>query len=105
MILLQFYTYEKALLERNNLNNYINLIEGYNPDTFEKWVVYQYAFQGSIIGVVRQLNHSKYIFDSSISNKVLVKTIITGPTIDSLHSHVKKHYNKKIRHHNRKVRV
>ncbi|MEK5173216.1 hypothetical protein NST63_08485 [Heyndrickxia sp. FSL W8-0496] len=86
------------------LKEFIELVETYEADTFEKLVIKNYAIIGSVAKVANKLNEEGYRHESGrkyISNDI-TEIIQSKPTIDELHSLVKDIQKKNITKANRK---
>lgn len=51
---MKLITPQKAKEQVKQLQEYIDLVESYQADTLEKWIVKEYAFTNSMIEVVRR---------------------------------------------------
>jgi hypothetical protein len=49
-------TVERAEKEINRLQKYIELVENYEADTLEKWIIKEYAYTNSIVEVVKRIS-------------------------------------------------
>ena len=48
-------TVERAEKEINRLQKYIELVENYEANTLEKWIVKEYAYTNSVVEVVKRI--------------------------------------------------
>jgi len=90
--MMKFYTYEKAIIERKRLDEYIELIQNYSVEDFNSWVIKCYTLSGSITGVIKSLGNSPYSshIPASQNNREVIKAVILSSPQDQLHSIVKK---------------
>ena len=70
---MKLITPQRAKEEVKRLQEYIDLVESYQADTLEKWIVKEYAFTNSMIEVVRRANHRGLTYNGSpIDQKFVV---------------------------------
>lgn len=91
---MKFYTYNNATIARDELNNYINLIENYKEIDLNTWVVKNYVITGSINGVIKRLDNCPFPYETlnHSNNRKIIKNILLGPPKDELHKMIKSHY-------------
>lgn len=88
-------TYEKAKKEVEKLQKYINLIDNYEVDSLEKFIIKNYALTNSSSGVIKKFNaaniHMKY---PPLSRDYVLGVIKKAP-IDELHKIIGNGYRNK----------
>lgn len=92
---MKFYPYKNAVIERDKLNTFILLVDNYNVETFENWVIKQYAITGSINGIIKNLPSCPFSTKHIVNNREYIKSIILNTSKDKLHNLVQKQYNLK----------
>ena len=80
---------------------YIVLIENYNPQTFTQHVIHEYAHEGNLIRTAENLNQFGHQIDGRKIEKQDISAIIQSrpDPNDLLHKEVRRLYLKKIRNH------
>ena len=95
---MKLITPQRAKEEVKRLQEYIDLVESYQADTLEKWIVKEYAFTNSMIEVVRRANHRGLTNNGSpIDQKFVVSVINSNKVNDELHRLLRLGYRQKIR--------
>ncbi|WP_040206389.1 hypothetical protein [Neobacillus jeddahensis] len=93
-----FLTVENAKIEISNsehyikkLKEYINLVENYETDTFEKLVIKTYALLGNVAKVADKVNSEGFRFNQSrkYTSNDITAIIQSKDTIDNLHEIVR----------------
>lgn len=94
-----FRTLDQAKKDRNVLNEYIELIERYNPETFEQHVIFEYALHGNIHKTAESINEKGISDNGEPIQGETVTQIITSspPKHDKLHKQIRSLYLKKTR--------
>ena len=62
---MKLITPQRAKEQVKQLQEYIDLVESYQADTLEKWIVKECAFTNSMIEVVRRANHHGLTYNGS----------------------------------------
>jgi hypothetical protein len=73
-------TIPRAEAEIRRLQQYITLVEEYQANTLEKWIIKEYAYTNSIIEVVKRANAKGMTLDQAYA-----KSVIKGKASDELH--------------------
>lgn len=73
-------TVTRAQNEINRLQHYISLVEEYQADTLERWIIKEYAYTNSITEVVKRANALGKTLDLSYA-----KSVLKGKPSDELH--------------------
>ncbi|MBM7715344.1 hypothetical protein MXL46_11440 [Heyndrickxia sporothermodurans] len=99
-----FRTLAQAEKDRDKLQDYINLIEHYQPKTLTQYVVFEYALQGNLQKVADNLNRRGIHADAEPLTPDLVKEFLmtTPQKEDELHKQVRSLYLKRTRPARRK---
>lgn len=94
-----FRTLAQARKDMKVFQDYIELIEQYNPMNVTQHVIYQYVQEGSIVRTAENLNQLGLTLDGrSIESQDISSTLQSLPDPDDLlHKEVRRLYMKKIR--------
>ena|SRR5699024_6629920 len=95
-------TVSKAQEEIKRLQHYVELVEQYEADTLEKWIIKEYAYTNSMVEVVRRANAKGYTNNGNEVDKAYVVSVINGKTNGELHKILRTGYKLKIRPNKRK---
>ena len=90
-------TVERAEKEINRLQKYIELVENYEADTLEKWIVKEYAYTNSIVEVVKRINDRGFTINEQPVDKKYVTSILNGKIMDELHRLLRLGYRQRIK--------
>lgn len=97
-----FRTLTQAKKDLQEIQEYIQLIENYQPIDLRQYVIYTYAKIGNIAKTAEALNNFS-IVDFSIEPEDISRIITSKPPKDDLlHKQIKNLYLKKTRHARRK---
>ena len=66
---MKLITPQRAKEEVKRLQEYIELVESYEADTLEKWIVKEYAFTNSMVEVVKRANDRGFTNNGSLIDK------------------------------------
>ncbi|RUL48778.1 hypothetical protein [Lysinibacillus antri] len=100
-----FRTLEQAKRDLQKLQEYVNLIENYQPQDFAQVVVFTYSLFGNIEKTAEYLNQNYLINGRSIEPKEISYFITSTPAKDDLlHKKIKTLYLKKTRANRRTSR-
>lgn len=86
-------TVQKAKEEIQRLQTYVDLVESYNTDTVEKFIIKEYAQTNSITKVLEKLKERGIV----IEKEVIVEAIKSQPK-DELHRIIRKGYMLRTKH-------
>lgn len=86
-------TVPRAQAEINRLRAYITLVEEYQADTLEKWIIKEYAYTNSITEVVKRANAKGINLDL-----VYAKSVLKGKGSDELHRMLRSGYLVRLKH-------
>jgi hypothetical protein len=104
MILTQLISIEQAKKQIVWLQHYIALIENYQPNTLDKFIVLSYAKTNSIDKTLELVMKSSYSLEpQSIERDYIVK-VLKQIGKDELHKLVRSAYMAKTKDHRRKAR-
>jgi hypothetical protein len=90
-------TVEKARKEVKRLQEYIDLVENYEADTIEKWIIKEYAYTNSLNKVTEKATEARYIQNGMPITKEYVTSVINGKASDKLHKLLKSGYNQRVK--------
>jgi hypothetical protein len=81
-----------------DLQYYINLVEKYQPSTFETRVIYEYALRENVNEVAKIMNELGFRVDDRKVTSSDVSAVLKQKPIDELHKIVSKNFkrNKKL---------
>ncbi|WP_285398449.1 hypothetical protein [Lysinibacillus sp. fls2-241-R2A-57] len=93
----KFRTYNQAKNDLKVFQDYISLIENYQPKNFTQRVIQEYAYQGNINRTAETLNRRGYKIDDRSIEPQDISTIIKSKPApeDLLHKEIRKLYLKK----------
>ncbi|WP_042461740.1 hypothetical protein [Neobacillus dielmonensis] len=80
-------TVPRAEAEIRRLQQYITLVEEYQADTLEKWIIKEYAYTNSITEVVKRANAKGLALDQTYA-----KSVLKGKASDELHRMLRSGY-------------
>src|SRR3954451_21795964 len=90
-------TVERAEKEISKLQKYIELVENYEADTLEKWIVKEYAYTNSIVEVVKRISDQGFTINERPIDKKYVTSILDGKIMDELHRLLRLGYRQRIK--------
>ncbi|QIZ07618.1 hypothetical protein HFZ78_13475 [Priestia megaterium] len=80
-------TVSRAQAEIRRLHQYITLVEEYQADTLEKWIIKEYAYTNSITEVVKRANAQGMNLDQAYA-----KSVLKEKASDELHKMLRSGY-------------
>lgn len=94
-----FRTLAQAKKDMQVFQDYITLIETYQPQTFPQHVIHEYVHEGNIIRTAENLNRRGYDMDGRLIEPEDISSIIKSKpdSNDLLHQEIRRLYLKKIR--------
>lgn len=100
-----FRTLDQAKKDLQIIQQYINLIENYEPNDLRQQVIYTYALIGNITKAAQSLNNQGYSLNGHVIEPNDIARIITSQPLknDLLHKQIKQLYLKKTRHQRTKT--
>ncbi|MDM5326821.1 hypothetical protein [Neobacillus sp. CF12] len=84
---IKLITVPRAQAEIGKLQKYITLVEDYQADTLEKWIIKEYAYTNSITEVVKRANAQGMALDQAYA-----KSVLKGKPSDELHRMLRSGY-------------
>lgn len=90
-------TVQRAVDEIKSLQYYVDLVEGYEANTLEKWIIKEYAYTNSIVEVVRRANIRNITNGGLPLDREFVTAVIRGKASDELHRILQSGYKHRIR--------
>jgi hypothetical protein len=99
---MQIITVPSAEKEIKRLQHFLEVVESYEADTLEKWIIKEYAFTGSIRDVLLSANARGLTRDGIELDKGFVSGVIAGYPKDELHRTVKANYRLRTKRHSKK---
>ncbi|MDQ0975866.1 hypothetical protein QFZ31_005744 [Neobacillus niacini] len=94
---MKILTVQTAKEEIRRLQHFVNLVESYEANSLEKWIVKEYSYTSSIREVVSRGNQRGYESNGVELDHEFVKNIIAGAPKDELHRLVRANYILKIK--------
>jgi len=94
-------TVEKAQKEVIRLKHYLNLVENYETDTIEKWILKEYAITNSIKQIVQNASEHHFNHRGCLIDRQFVTDVIKSKPNDELHKILKSGYLYKTRQNRR----
>lgn len=93
----RFRTFDQAKKDLQEIQQYVELIENYQPQDFTQKVIYTYTLVGSIIKTAETLNTQGYLVNNRAIEPQDITDIITSSPAknDLLHKQIKQLYLKK----------
>lgn len=95
MTISNLITYQKAKENIISLQNYVDLIDKYEVNSVEQFIVKSYAISNSSSNVIKEYNILSSKLNYPPISREYILEVIKGPTIDELHKIVKKAYFKR----------
>ena len=92
-------TVDAAKKEIKELQDFVFLVENYEVTTVEQKILKEYAYVGSMIKVVENINKE---FGPDTIDKTIVSNLLQSKPQDELHKRMKAHYLDKTRHTRKK---
>jgi hypothetical protein len=99
-----FMSIEKANNEIKRLQHYIELIENYQTDTLDKFIVLSYAKTNSIDKTLELVMESRYSLEHKPIERDYIVKVLKQIGKDELHKLVRSAYMAKTKDHRRKAR-
>jgi len=102
--LMKLITVQRAKNEIRRLKEYVTLVESYEADSLDKWIIKEYAYTNSAIEIVRRANARNFITDNGcpIDRKYVI-SVISRKSNDELHRILRQGYKLKIRPNKRSI--
>ncbi|MEH7254285.1 hypothetical protein V7111_19365 [Neobacillus niacini] len=94
---MKILTVPSAKEEIKRLQNFINLVESYEANSLERWIIKEYAYTSSIREVVTRGNNSGFTLNGAQLDHENVKNVIAAIPRDELHRLVRANYRAKIK--------
>jgi hypothetical protein len=94
---LKILTIPRAKEEIRRLQDFINLVENYEANSLEKWIIKEYAYTSSIREVVVRGNKRGFTSNGMELDLDFVKNVIAGSPKDELHRLLRLNYRQKIK--------
>jgi hypothetical protein len=85
-------TVDQAKRKIETLQMFVDLVEGYRPETIEQKVLKEYAYLGNIVKVAEKVNSMGYSIDERPYEGTDISNIIKGKGNDELHKYIRKGY-------------
>jgi hypothetical protein len=93
--LTKLITVIKAKEEVKRLNEYIEMVESYQADTLEKFIIKEYSYTNSITEIVKRLARRDIKLDGRPVEREYVTMVIKRKASDPLHRMMKSWYLRK----------
>lgn len=95
-------TVDQAKRKIEKLQMFVDLVEGYRPETIEQQILKEYAYLGSLVKVAEKVNTMGYLIEGRPYEGTDITNIIKGKGNDELHKYIRKGYLIKTRPSRRK---
>lgn len=96
-------TLDRAKKEVDRLQEYIYLVENYETNTLNKWIIKKYALTNSIKNIVEEADENGVTNDDDFPlDRKYVTDLINGKTMDELHRMLRLGYRQKIKPNKRR---
>jgi len=93
----KFRKYEDALREKEKIEHFISLVDNYEVNNIDQWIIKQYALTNSISKVIKIARESlNDISINEVTREKIIQVLNLKP-IDDLHKIVSRGYRVKIR--------
>lgn len=99
---MKILTVPSAKEEIRRLQNFIDLVESYEANSLEKWIIKEYAYTSSIREVVIRAKNRGLTSNGNELDHEFVKNVIAGSPKDELHRLVRGNYKLRIRSNKRR---
>ena len=96
-------TLDKAKAKVEKLNHYIDLVENYETDTIEKWIIKQYAITNSVKKILEIADEEGITHEGDQLAHQFAVSVINGKKMDQLHHILRVGYRRKYRSNKRTV--
>lgn len=90
-------TVQRAKMEINRLQQYIDLVENYEASTIEKWIIKEYGYTNSFIEIERRANVKGITLNGEPIDKDIIRSVIDRKPKDESHRLLRSGYKLKIR--------
>lgn len=97
VIMTKLITVQQAKNKVKELQEYIDLVENYQADTLDKWIIKEYGYTNSFTEIVQRANVKGFTVNKNPINKEYVKSVIVGKASDPLHKKLKAAYKTRIK--------
>jgi capsid portal protein len=84
---IKLITVPRAEAEIKRLQQYITLVEEYQADTMEKWIIKEYVYTNGITEVVKRANAKGMALEQAYA-----KSVLKGKASDELHRMLRSGY-------------
>ncbi|MEH7181096.1 hypothetical protein [Neobacillus vireti] len=89
---MKILTVPSAKEEIRRLQHFIDLVDNYEADSLEKWIIKEYAYTSSIKEVVNRGNQKGFTNNEREFDHSFVRDIIAAHPKDELHKLVRRNY-------------
>lgn len=97
---MRFLTIPQAKMEIKRLEMFIDLVESYEADCIEKWIIKEYSFTSSVPEVVQRATERNL---NAVIDKKYVSDVLNSKPKDELHRLVRQGYRNKSKHLRKKT--
>ena len=87
----------KAKNELKWLQSYIEMVESYEADSLDKWIIKEYAYTSSMKEVVNRANAKGFTINGGPVDRNFVHAVINSKPKDELHKILRSGYLLKVR--------
>lgn len=90
-------TVQRANDEIQKLQHFIDLVQSYEADTIEKWIIKEYAYTNSIVEVVRRASVRNILNGDMPLDREFVTAVIKSKPSDELHRIMQSGYKHRVK--------
>ncbi|MFP3886782.1 hypothetical protein U8V97_15145 [Priestia filamentosa] len=90
-------TLDKAKKEVERMQRYIEMVENYEADTLEKWIIKKYALTNSIKNILEEAAIEGITYNNLPLDRNYISSVINGKPTDELHRILRLGYRQKIK--------
>jgi hypothetical protein len=91
-------TLERAKVEIKRLQHYVDLVENYEDDTIDKFIIKTYAITNSINKTIELANASGFYINHQELTRAYMVSVIKRTGKDELHKLIRTGYMKRTKH-------
>lgn len=89
---MKILTVPGAKEEIRRLQHFIHVVESYEADSLEKWIIKEYAYTSSIREVVHRASKRGFTNNGAEIDQQFVRNVIAGYPKDELHKIIRANY-------------
>lgn len=94
----KFQTVQQSKKQIVKMQEFVDLVEAYQPETLEQQIIKEYAHSGSIVKVAEKVNSLGYSIEGRPYEGADISAVIRGKGNSDLHKVIRSGYLLKTRH-------